>query len=310
MDYDGDGILDVISGCYDPGDIFLSRGLGKGKYGPFEPIRDKKGTGLVHHPEEYRRYESERTPGKAEGNDLLMLRVASFGSWPATVDWDADGDLDVLIGSFAGRLYLRTNEGTRTKPAYAATAVEVKADGSPLDVGGHCNPVVADWDADGRWDLVVGAHDGSVSWYRNIGKPGTPDFGPSQTLVDAKAKMKFVTHYLQPGESGGPGVRSQICVTDYDGDGRLDLLLGDYAKVVALRELDASEEAVLARLQQEVEDLRDEILARQTAGEAIEDLQAAYKSNFESQKQFHAEGIAEQTVSHVWLYKRKSAVDF
>ena len=31
MDYDNDGILDFISGSYDPGDLYLFRGEGKGK---------------------------------------------------------------------------------------------------------------------------------------------------------------------------------------------------------------------------------------------------------------------------------------
>ena len=38
MDFDADGILDMISGSYDPGDLYLFRGLGKGKYAKGETI--------------------------------------------------------------------------------------------------------------------------------------------------------------------------------------------------------------------------------------------------------------------------------
>ena len=40
---------------------------------------------------------------------------------------------------------------------------------------------------------------------------------------------------MKPGEAVGRGVRSQICVIDYNGDGKLDLLVGDYSNVYRRR---------------------------------------------------------------------------
>ena len=57
MDFDGDGIEDFISGSYDPGDLYLFRGLGKGEYAAAENLVDKAGTHLVHHPERLIEYE-------------------------------------------------------------------------------------------------------------------------------------------------------------------------------------------------------------------------------------------------------------
>ena len=42
-DLDGDGILDVISGSYWPGDITWFRGLGDGKYAKGEILKTKNG---------------------------------------------------------------------------------------------------------------------------------------------------------------------------------------------------------------------------------------------------------------------------
>ena len=49
--------------------------------------------------------------------------------------------------------------------------------------GEHANPVIADWDGDGRWDIVTGSDNGGVYWYRNIGEQGQPSFDAPVALV-------------------------------------------------------------------------------------------------------------------------------
>ena len=71
MDYDNDGILDFISGSYDPGDIYLSRGLGKGKYGAVTVLRDEKGTPIVHHPKQLIEYERIRKDPEADPDQSI-----------------------------------------------------------------------------------------------------------------------------------------------------------------------------------------------------------------------------------------------
>lgn len=55
--YDADGIQDFISGSYDPGDLDLFRGLGRGEYAAVERTLDEDGVPLVHHPEQLVLYE-------------------------------------------------------------------------------------------------------------------------------------------------------------------------------------------------------------------------------------------------------------
>jgi len=219
VDYDGDGTLDMISGCYDPGFVYLFRGLGKGKYEKIATILDKNGDPVTHH----------LGPEKGEGGKAAYNNPEKFGSWPALVDWDDDGDLDLLIGSFAGKVFLRANEGTRAKPLFAGTPVGLTSGKKTLAVNGHANPVAADWDGDGIWDLVVGASDGGVVWFRNAGTKKQPSFEEARALVEAKSKDKFLS--VKADEKPRPGVRAQICVADYDLDGKLDLILGDFAEV-------------------------------------------------------------------------------
>lgn len=217
MDFDADGRLDLVSGSYDPGDLHLFRGTGPGEFAPPEVIKDQAGRPILEVPDQ-------------------KAAVESFGSWMTTVDWEADGDLDILVGTFEGRIFLRRNEGTRARPSYATENEWVTVGDKPLRVPGgeHANPVAADWDADGRWDIVTGAGDGGAYWYRNVGPPDRPEFRPPVALVPPHEGIGY-NELLEPGAEPRPGIRSQIAVTDYDGDGRLDLLLGDFRTTLHVR---------------------------------------------------------------------------
>ncbi len=292
MDHDDDGILDIISGSYDPGDIWLFRGLGKGRYSKGEVLLDEAGVPVVHHPRELKLFEELRKTKDEDDDAVLQARVASFGSWPAPVDWDADGDLDLLIGTFRGAVHLRRNIGTRKVPKYAADSPAVAAGGVPLQVNTHANPVVADWNGDGTWDLVVGAGDGSVHFFANTGTKGEPKFAPAKTLVPAKAKDKFLRQVLMPDEVPKPGVRAQICVVDFDLDGKLDLLVGDYSDVQRARgDLTAEQKAELSRIVQQEAALREGIYD-ETKATAL-----ATSRNALCEKR-------DRSTSHVWLYRR------
>ena len=91
----------------------------------------------------------------------------------------------------------------------------------------HANPVIADWDGDGRWDIITGSADGGVYWYRNVGKRGRPQFAPPVALIPKHEGIGY-SELLDAGQEPRPGIRSQIAVVDYDGDGKLDILLGDF----------------------------------------------------------------------------------
>lgn len=210
MDFDGDGKLDLVSGSYDPGELYLFRGLGKGTFAVREVIRDKSGRPILKVPDQ-------------------KDRIESFGSWMAMADWDDDGDLDILVGTFEGTMFLRRNEGSRTKPVYASENEWVMVGSKRLRVpeGEHANPVIADWDGDGRWDIISGSGDGGVYWYPHIGKRGRPKFAVPVALVPKHEGIGY-SELLDAGQEPRPGIRSQIAVIDYDGDGKLDVLLGDF----------------------------------------------------------------------------------
>jgi hypothetical protein len=224
VDFDGDGILDFVSGSYDPGELYLFRGLGKGQFAAGEVIRDKSGKPIL------------KVPNQKD-------KVESFGSWMAMVDWEDKGKLDILVGTFDGMMFLRRNEGTRAKPVYSDKNEWVMVGDKRLRVPGgeHANPVIADWDRDGLWDIITGSAEGGVYWYRNIGKKGQPRFAPPVPLVPKHEGFGY-GELMDDKDQPRPGIRTQIAVVDYDGDGKLDLLVGDFCTYLHLRKNMTSEE--------------------------------------------------------------------
>ncbi len=206
--------MDLLSGEYDPGYLYVFRGRGKGLFAARETITDQAGVPV-------RRRSVQSKP------------VESFGSWLTMVDWDADSDLDLVLGSFHGEIFLRRNEGTATTPKWATTNVAVQLGDRPLLVtGAHASPVAVDWDRDGLFDLLSGSENGGVYWYRNTGRKGSPAFTAEVALVQPHDGSGYGELLVADAEAV-PGIRSQIAVADYDGDGKLDLLLGDFSTLVS-----------------------------------------------------------------------------
>jgi hypothetical protein len=171
---------------------------------------------------------------------------------------------------------------------------------APGNVVGLC---MADWDGDGRADLLAGRR-GDVVWYRNTGKRGSPALQEPEVLV-AASEWSFGSEH----RDDLPARFHAICVTDFNADGRLDLLLGDHF----VRRVDLTEEreAQITEGMAKSSAMRRELATAPTSETRPERIERFRKSLREWQQ--HAElplGFCQaasprfERSGRVWIYER------
>ncbi|MBW2287235.1 MAG: VCBS repeat-containing protein [Deltaproteobacteria bacterium] len=142
---------------------------------------------------------------------LLKTPPTFSGGGVAAEDVDGDGDVDLLfVGGGGNALYLNDGSGRFTDVTEQAALAAVRPDGTH---GEPRNPLFADFDNDGRPDVLITYVNDDHRLYRNLGSARFEDVSAAAGLGGA-------------GLVGGPAT-----VFDFDGDGLLDIYVsyfGDY----------------------------------------------------------------------------------
>lgn len=198
-DFDGDGDLDVVSGAW-----------------WWSGISDPPGPG----DDDYLMY--FRNDGDAHTPNLARVDLPRDGEFPrgqiarpVAVDWNEDGLVDLLVSDASGELRVCLNVGTQSAPRW-------DMDAEPLTIPWGFVPHLdfngswADFDGDGKLDVLSG-----TSLRRLAGSVNAPE------LIDAgriKSRGSIIDH-------PGPGYGDPYyytCATDWDKDGRPDVLWGTH----------------------------------------------------------------------------------
>ncbi len=151
FDYNNDGLKDLFIG----------------NYGYYEP------TGFKHKIALFKNTGTATVPEF----ELITRDYAGLSSLgvinmvPAFGDMDGDGDSDMMLGGYNGKLHYFQNIGLPGDTAnFVLSQANFKnSNNRSIDVGDFAVPQIFDLDNDGKNDLIIGGRNGKIAYYHHIG---------------------------------------------------------------------------------------------------------------------------------------------
>ncbi|MCM4167638.1 hypothetical protein KCTC52924_00852 [Arenibacter antarcticus] len=217
VDWDKDGHVDLVVGDED-GRVALIRNTG---------------TLIDNVPQ----FESPRY-FRQQSDNLKFGALAT----PVSVDWDNDGDEDIITGNSAGYFAFIENLGGGENPVWEEPKL-LEIDGEPIRIQagengsiqgpaeakwGYTTLSVADWDGDGIKDIIFNSIWGKIEWIRNTGSGLEPPKPIKVERVNVLTTSPSWNWWESEPDELVTQWRTSPYAIDWDKDGVTDLVMLDH----------------------------------------------------------------------------------
>ncbi len=227
-DFDGDGDRDLICGEFLDGFTWFEN-VGNEREPRFQPGRQL----VQSHPGQ----------SKPVPTQPVSLRMDLQMITPVAIDWDADGDLDLICGDEDGRVAFieLQQQSPHAMPLFAAPRY-FSQQAKDVKFGALVTPFSIDWDQDGDDDLICGNTAGYIGWIENLGGGASPRWAAPRRLQELlseseEEQLDILRYKAGPqGSIQGPceakwGYTAPVAA-DWNHDGRPDVITnGIWGKV-------------------------------------------------------------------------------
>jgi len=208
-DWDADGDLDLLCGCYFE------------KPGPESAAAGGRVQGIYYFENVGNRTQPRLATARQLRDSTGQVVVAGFLSQPTMVDWNNDGKMDVLVSpgiSGEGGTTVYLNRGTAAQPHLVAQPMAYRGL-EPVRGSDFASPTVVDLDKDGTLDIVLGDAEGYVRFFRGNG-----------SLQYAKpVKLKSSGREIDEGGESDIGEAHRgyvkVVFADWNGDDNRDMIM-------------------------------------------------------------------------------------
>jgi predicted neuraminidase len=206
-DFDGDGDLDLICGEFLDGFTWFENQGTRNKpvYAAGRKLIDRRG-------------------------DPLRMELQMIT--PTAIDWDQDGDIDLVVGDEDGRVALLENSGEfvagmplMNPPTYFRQQADT------LKFGALATPFACDWDGDGDQDILCGNTAGQIGLFENLGPATGSERDEIEQQLPKWSAPTVLWQRIMAGQTGsvqGPAEAkwgyTTFSVADWDGDQDLDII--------------------------------------------------------------------------------------
>jgi len=132
-------------------------------------------------------------------------------SAPTLADLDRDGDLDLIIGNYAGLLKYFENAGTPSSPAYSPTPMTDTLSGFSATTYYGRNTMPYFYDNAGSWEMFLGQQNGEIVHLDSVDNNVLGDYDT--------VSLAFGDIYV--------GQHADVAIADLNNDGFLDYVVGN-----------------------------------------------------------------------------------